>query len=452
MKKGFFGLIALVVLGAGSARAEPPSPEMALADATIHSAGKGKSLPAADAGPVGQAPALGQTAISAPTCNCSCTPCQTGCGSCGNRLWFTGEYLMWWFKDSPVPTPLATIAPATSTSSEPGAIGQPDTTVLLGGQNIDTHLHHGGRFTAGYWLADDKSVGVEGNYFFLYNRTVSQSFFSNGPTASPFLVNPFIDSETGEETGNFIADFGIVGSSALTISNRLRGAECNGVFNLASARNLRLDLLGGFRWLNLRENLDFMTTERAVLAPNAFDTPAGQFINTLDQFHARNNFYGGQIGARAEYLMGKFFVNATGKVALGNMHESVFVNGLSRTNTGPDFATLIPTTNTGGGIYALPTNIGLHSKDRFAVVPEVTVNFGVRFNDWTRAFVGYNFLYISDVARPGNQIDRTINGTQLPSFTGVPGGPLVGAQRPAFEFHDSSFWAQGINFGIQFSF
>jgi hypothetical protein len=29
---------------------------------------------------------------------------------------------------------------------------------------------------------------------------------------------------------------------------------------------------------------------------------------------------------------------------------------------------------------------------------------------------------------------------------------LIGVARPAFEFHDSSFWAQGINFGVELSY
>ena len=43
-------------------------------------------------------------------------------------------------------------------------------------------------------------------------------------------------------------------------------------------------------------------------------------------------------------------------------------------------------------------------------------------------------------------IDLVVNGTQ------IGGNPLVGPARPQFQFRDTSFWAQGINFGLQWNF
>ena len=57
--------------------------------------------------------------------------------------------------------------------------------------------------------------------------------------------------------------------------------------------------------------------------------------------------------------------------------------------------------------------------------------------------IGYTFLYLSDVLRPGDQIDPYINVSQLPP------GPLEGAALPQFGFHSTGFWAQGLSFGIE---
>jgi hypothetical protein len=67
-----------------------------------------------------------------------------------------------------------------------------------------------------------------------------------------------------------------------------------------------------------------------------------------------------------------------------------------------------------------------------------------------RARVGYTFLYVSSVVRPGDQIDRAINPHQVPidQDFGLPGGP----NRPAPELRATQFWAQGINFGLEFTF
>jgi Putative beta barrel porin-7 (BBP7) len=67
-----------------------------------------------------------------------------------------------------------------------------------------------------------------------------------------------------------------------------------------------------------------------------------------------------------------------------------------------------------------------------------------------RVYVGYDFLYLSNAVRPGDQIDRELNPTQIP-VNGSTGG-LVGAPRPTFNFHETDFWAQGIRFGVALRF
>jgi hypothetical protein len=59
---------------------------------------------------------------------------------------------------------------------------------------------------------------------------------------------------------------------------------------------------------------------------------------------------------------------------------------------------------------------------------------------------GYTFIYFSQVARPGDQIDRNLNLTQLG------GAPLVGAPLPQFPWVKTDFWAQGVNFGATMRF
>jgi hypothetical protein len=82
----------------------------------------------------------------------------------------------------------------------------------------------------------------------------------------------------------------------------------------------------------------------------------------------------------------------------------------------------------------------------FAVAPEATISVGYQICENVRAYVGYNFLYISDVARPANQIDRAVNTSFLP-----PPSPTLPV-RPAFVFKGTDFWAQGINFGLEFRY
>jgi hypothetical protein len=202
----------------------------------------------------------------------------------------------------------------------------------------------------------------------------------------------------------------------------------------ARGASFRLDVFAGPRWLQLNEEL--------VISEQVTD-PTGTLFSVVDHFETRNNFYGGQVGARAEWQSGRWFVNVLGKVALGDTHQDVRINGTT-TITAPGAA---PITQP-GGLLALPTNSGNFSRDAFSVVPEIGINVGRQLNDHLRVFAGYTFLYWSNVARPGDQIDLGVNPTQLPTAAGP--GALLGPARPAFTFHESSFWAQGINIGMEF--
>jgi hypothetical protein len=66
------------------------------------------------------------------------------------------------------------------------------------------------------------------------------------------------------------------------------------------------------------------------------------------------------------------------------------------------------------------------------------------------ATVGYTLLYYSNVARPGDQINRALNPSQLP--TSQSAVVATGAAQPSFLFRDTDFWAQGISFGLEFRY
>src|SRR5207248_2478320 len=106
------------------------------------------------------------------------------------------------------------------------------------------------------------------------------------------------------------------------------------------------------------------------------------------------------------------------------------------------------------------SNIGRYSTNSFAILPEEGIKLGYQVTPHTRLTLGYSFLYLTDVARPGNQIDTGVNRAQLPSFTVVNGqvvaipnsGQGIGPARPGFLFQHSDFWAQGVSFGIEFRY
>jgi hypothetical protein len=354
------------------------------------------------------------------------------------RFWLKAEGLYWWTKAAPVPVPLVT--EGNFGDSIPGALGQPGTSVLLGNQDISLPGRGGGRFTLGFTLDPEQISAFEASYFFVGTSSTSQSVFADGSSGSALLAIPFFNPTVPGEDATFLARPGaFAGSALLSVDSFFQGAEANLFLNLQNSSGLRFDLLGGFRYLNLQENLTFQTNSPAVTGP-------ADVFQTFDHFQTTNNFYGGQFGARVSFENPRLFLNATGKVAFGGTQQDVHVNGVTFTN---DFTGFGPVVGYPGGYFSQPTNIGGRSSTAFAVVPEANLNLGIRLSPWASFVVGYTFLYVSSVARPGDQIDRVINPSQAPAINGSGSTSLIGPARPQLNIQSTDFWVQGLNFSLE---
>lgn len=356
------------------------------------------------------------------------------------RCWAHAEYLTWWIKDGPLPVPLVTAGPSASFA----VLDQPGTNVLFG-TTIDHDVFSGGRFTLGTWLNGEKNLGVEGNFFFLGRR--AERFFAGADGTGDLAIGrPIFNTATSAETAVLVAfPTAFAGGVAISASSQLWGAEVNLRGKLFSEDSYTFSALAGLRYADLTEDLGILQASTILPAGISFfnGTPvlAPSTVTLLDQFNTRNQFYGGQLGMDAEVHRGRLALDLLSKVAIGSTHEVVNING-NTTVSGPG----IVTATTTGGLLALPSNIGRQTQDRFGVIPEVSATLGFQVTSWLRATVGYTFLYWSEVVRPGDQIDRMVNPTQLPSAAGF--GPLVGPAAPTPRFEHTDYWAQGINLGL----
>ena len=366
------------------------------------------------------------------------------CRPVASRVWGDSEFLLWWTKKVPVNTPLLTQALGT-TDPTAGAIGSANTRILLGDQSYDLGTRFGGRFTVGAWLDSEHMFGLEADYLFISPRSTTDSFGSGGAPGSPQLAFPFKDATTGKESALVFTIPGTFsGSSYLRLSDELQGAEINFSVRILESGSFALTGLAGFRWINFQEDLDFQQGNVGLPTGPA----AGQIFTAADHFRATNNFYGGQLGLRGEYRLGNFFLEGTGKVALGSSEQLMNINGV----TNAVFSDGFRISNGPGGTYALGTNIGTHTHNAFCVVPEAEFKIGYYITRYVQIFAGYNFLYLSDVARPGMAIDHTINTTQSAGLRRHLAAGLVGTPPPTFSFSRGDFWAQGVTFGLQFKF
>ncbi len=337
-----------------------------------------------------------------------------GCG-CSPRVWASADYLLWWIKDGPLPGPLVPVGTPPA-GINPAALSQLSALAVGGGRTLNYGTLNGLRFTVGGWIGGS-NIGVEGSAFLLERGADGASV---NATAQQFAFIPIPTD-----------------AAAVSVSSnsRLWGAEINGLYHLVPGDTFDVAVIGGFRYLNLQENLNL--TAGAV--SGQLGVPVSAYIS--DRFQTYNNFYGLQPGIRASFHYGKVSADATFKLAFGWTSETSNVNGVKVAVA--DGAV----TSLRGGIYAQPTNIGRRTSDEFAVLPEFTFNVGYNFTPNFRVYVGYNFLYISEVLRPGRTIDPVVNVSQLGGT--VPGAPPF---RPAPQLNGTDFWAQGINFGVQYKF
>lgn len=349
-------------------------------------------------------------------------------------LWFRGEYLLWWMKESPVPA-LVTTSPLGTPRELAGVLGAPGTAVLFGGDGNPERS--GGRFTLGFWFDDEQTIGLESTTFFLGERSMT---FRDQSAGVPILARPFFNVLTGMEASELVAFPGVLaGNVAVSSANQLWGTELNLRANCCRGCFWHLDGLLGVRFLGLDDKLSI--TE-GLTVPAGAGMLAGSNIVVQDRFGTHNLFVGGQTGLEIGVQRGRWSLDLLGKVALGNTHQELNINGITQFST-PG----LPVSVQPGGLYALPSNIGHYSRDRFSVVPEAGVRVGFQLTRCLRAVVGYSFLYNSAVLRSGNQIDRGVNVSQLPSQIGP--GNLVGPARPVPVMRESDFWAQGFSFGLE---
>jgi hypothetical protein len=431
--------------------APPPAPPVASLPATapppVAAAPAGPATPAVKPSVVPAAPGGScPSCVAPPTCNCNPAP-QTGpCGPAG-QFWGDAELLLWWNRGMNVP-PLVTASPSGTPRNLAGVLGAPGTRILFGGDQVDNDMEPGFRVRAGMWLDNCQKCGIEGSFFFLGTAGTNQTF---GPLDAPVVARPFIDVNPGVPNP-FGANTGVAGSSnselvvfpgvltgtvAVHTSTDLYGFDANFRKNLICNCDYRLDGLAGYRYLNLQDEVT-VTENLTVLSAGNPAIPQGTTFALQDRFNTTNTFNGGQVGLAGETWSGRWYVSGRNLIAFGNTHTETNISGATVATT-PGGAQII----NAGGLLTQPTNIGTYNSDKFSVVYEAQTTLGYQVTDNIRAFAAYSFLYWTNVARAGDQIDIVVNSSQIPP------GTLNGPARPIYVRNETNFWAQGISFGVE---
>ncbi|HMP02900.1 MAG TPA: BBP7 family outer membrane beta-barrel protein [Gemmatales bacterium] len=377
---------------------------------------------------------------------CDCGP--TWCADEG-RWWAQADYLLWRIKKGPNPVPLLTTG--SDEDFIPGALFQPTTVILYGNENIEFGSFSGLRLSLGGWL--DNRWGVEVRTFLLEQKSVINEFRSDSQ-GNNFLLRPFFNSELREQDVATVSFPSLIaGGISFAPSTRLWGVEGHLLYNFSQGMNARFDGILGLRCIDLEEQIRIDENYVPLPIPDnvvAFNGNAVGFPNTIsinENFKTRNQFYGVQFGVQSTFSWGNWWLRTRYEVSLGTTHSRVDIQGFSTQRVGynGDIVSQVPY-----GILALPTNSGRRTSDSFAVLPSAELQIGYQVTDACRVHLGYSFMYLSSVMRPGNQIDNVLNPAQVPTFGDFEPGNVT--PPPLVRFQKTDFWAAGVDFGIEFRF
>lgn len=361
--------------------------------------------------------------------------------TCAPDRWVRADFLLWWTGGSDVP-PLVTTSPSGTLQNDAGIIGVDGTETLFGGNQIGDESRLGWRLAAGKWLDDGHCTGVEFNYFSVFDSN-SGSLFSAGTTGEfgsgdPILARPFYDVVRQGENA-LLTSFPNLYDGSLTVSGSSE-IHSLGVLlrrHLRSGPLGRIDLLSGYRFLRFWDSL--RVDERLLSTAATGGIEQNTMFHIVDDFDARNDFHGGELGLTTTLQRGCWDVEFLTKFAVGRVYRTVTTEGSTTSHTPPPDSSM---SSAVGGMFALPTNIGVSKTSDVAIMPEFGINLAYAWRQHVRLTAGYTLILLNDVARASEQIDRNVN----PSY--LPGNQPSGVQRPAVRNATSDLWIQGFNFGV----
>lgn len=374
-------------------------------------------------------------------------PCVTLC--LPQDGWVSFEYLGWWQDGMNLPPLVSTSSDPNVARAQAGVLGNPTTNILFGNRDALDDRFDGGRLRFGVWLDRCHTWGLGAELFQIGSESET---FVNTSTGNPILARPFFNTLTGLEDSELVAFPNVVsGTVGVQATSELEGAGlhirylrccdegCSSWLFCGCAEHYcsRTEAMFGWRHLDLTESVQI--TEELV----STDTANPGSFDILDRFDTRNQFDGVDVGWMYRRTRGFWTFDSLLRLAIGNTRQTVTINGQTTIND-PSNTPVVQTLP--GGLLTQTSNIGTYKQDEFTVVPEFNANVGYQLTDHFRATLGYTFIYWSNVVRPGEHISRDLNPNLLPP----PADPLVGAQRPGFEFDTTDYWVQGISFGGEY--
>ncbi len=374
----------------------------------------------------------------------TCDPLSAGFefgAICGDRCsaspwWARGEVLLWFLDSYGVP-PLVTTSPAGTPVAQAGVLGQPDTELLYGNQQVGGDLRLGGRMMVGRWFDPARHIGMQAEFFGLRAPDDGVYFESTG---DPILARPFfnLDPTVGAQDAQIVALDGLAtGSLGINTGGRIYSVAPTLRFNasccIEDCKSRRWDVVLGYRYFHLGEDFSISETLRPA---GGFFVP-GTTYALSDAIETRNDFHGGEFGLEHFRQRNRWILELGVRAALGNLRRRFEARGQSDV--------LVPGVleSSSDGGFLVPVGLVTETSNKFAVLPQLRVGLGFMPRPNLRLHTSYDFLYLNRVSRPGSLMPQAIDGSGLLRGGGTTTLPAADSE---------SVWLQGISFRATVNF
>jgi len=315
-------------------------------------------------------------------------PCWRVCG------WFNEDFMMVFMPPQMLPPNLVTDATGAQIVGGPTSYG----------------ISFGLRIDGGFWLDSDQRHGVQGILTGIFRQYNVVNVLGDAGNNINTTVTPAMTP----------APFALLGPGLqFSTWSEFNFAELNDLRRLWQNDNFRLYGILGVKYAQLEEDVSFLYSTV---------TPGSIF---LDEFHTRNDFWGVQLGLWMAVTNGNWGADVALKCAFGVNYAAISVMG---SNTSPAPSNTQVLTN--------DANIGYFESSFFSVLPEVNANLWYQLTPRLQLRAGYNFLALTNIIRPGQQIVQNLDPAAVGGFH----------NQPQLPFATTTLLVHGLNLGASWRY
>jgi len=350
---------------------------------------------------------------------------------------FEAELLKGWIRGSSAP-PLVSTSASTVPRNEAGVLSNATTSSIFGDGLLDTGHRTGTRFRLQRNLACEGDYGSYFGGMYLANAS-DPAVFGSDATGLPVLGRPFFNANTQTQDAQLVSYPNVlVGQVAVDTASELYLGELGISRAMLRDEKFDLDLHAGYRYLSFRDGLIIREDLRSI--DQGGFIPVNTTFVVQDSFATLNQFHGGSFGATLKARAKEWDFGIFTSVSIGGLTRKLRTRG-STDVTIPGLLT----DSSAGGLLALPTNIGSYQTTKFVAIPELRLFANRLVTQRLALNFGYTFLLVPQTWRAAEQVDFTVNESQ------IGGGTLSGLSRPSFRGASSDMWIQALSLGVGYN-